>query len=899
MSVSAPSPGLSPQKDLTVNNFSFRIGFTPSTYSVYIWSMDEANNISALTAAGSGTLGTDKATIDYQPAPPPVVINGLIYKGSTPTKPLSQADQMATAGEQVTIKWKATSTNFGLTPISLYYTLDDVTYTSIAENLANGANGSCTPDEAGLDVDDGATGCYLWTSPRSSYYKVRVTAKDNVGSASFSPTNPMNVSGTLNMLAGNTEPGLGASATSAMFFNDLGSSAVEDPQTLVVTSKGDIYFRDIYRGILHVDPNSGVLTKFIPTTGTSSGDGGLAINATLGKPFKIVLDFSENLIIWDNDRIRKVDFSSGMISTILGGGAVTTAGVPPLQVKLESPGSNLKNFYSLWPAPNGDLYLTYNSYVGAPPDGGYKILKLDTQNNMTSLISPNGTGLSDSFPNQDITKCRGTGFSLAFDPAQPTVQYLYLNMFTNSGTPLCANTNLVKLDVTTGTSMTPLMPFSNQVYSSSSPTTGRDGKFYGVNRNKGIIFTYDQNLNVWKTLVGIAGQQGYCSDGTLATACAIDPQDVFVTGQGKIYFVDKGRIRTVQDDNTIRTIAGQSYSFGDGGLATSARFNFIGNIDQWQSVGQTKIVLIDTFDFRFREFVPGQNISTVAGTGINSTFNVANSAQTESIFISSSGTSFDDFKVDEVNGDIYFQNGGLIRLKRSTGYWEKLAGFGSTPYYDPSADGVVGASIGIPSYPMRILGLNNSKVLALMGWYDGVNVRDNLLKIFDGNDSYRMTHLLGKKDYPSAYWCADGTAPDQCALPDVYGYLNYSRATYDSFEPGGRWIMNRIGTAQIRIVNPATPIATLETLAHGAIAFAYRHDATHNIIYYCSSTDGKLHRFDMNQPSGSRDTVLNWPIASMQCSQTTRSLLYNPNRNSIIFAYKQNNLMGIAEYLNP
>src|SRR5207249_2100231 len=56
--------------------------------------------------------------------------------------------------------------------------------------------------------------------------------------------------------------------------------------------------------------------------GSFSGDGGPATAAGLNGPHGVLLDASGNLYIADpyNNRIRKVDASSGIISTVAGGG---------------------------------------------------------------------------------------------------------------------------------------------------------------------------------------------------------------------------------------------------------------------------------------------------------------------------------------------------------------------------------------------------------------------------------------------------------------------------------------------------------------------------------------------------------------------------------------------------
>jgi hypothetical protein len=72
---------------------------------------------------------------------------------------------------------------------------------------------------------------------------------------------------------------------------------------------------------------SGIITTVAGTTPGYSGDGGLATEAHLGEPFGLALDTSSNLYIADeiNQRIRKVT-PSGIITTVAGNGTAGFSG---------------------------------------------------------------------------------------------------------------------------------------------------------------------------------------------------------------------------------------------------------------------------------------------------------------------------------------------------------------------------------------------------------------------------------------------------------------------------------------------------------------------------------------------------------------------------------------------
>jgi sugar lactone lactonase YvrE len=96
------------------------------------------------------------------------------------------------------------------------------------------------------------------------------------------------------------------------------------------------------------------LTAFPPEEGTFSGDGGLAIDATLNFPRDMAFGPDGNLYIsdHDNDRIRKVDMTTGIITTIAGNGVRAFGGDqgPATEASLNQPSG-------IAFGPDGDLYV--------------------------------------------------------------------------------------------------------------------------------------------------------------------------------------------------------------------------------------------------------------------------------------------------------------------------------------------------------------------------------------------------------------------------------------------------------------------------------------------------------------------------------------------------------------
>jgi trimeric autotransporter adhesin len=132
------------------------------------------------------------------------------------------------------------------------------------------------------------------------------------------------ISGVITTVAGNGNfdfSGDGGQATAASF---------RLPSSIAVDGQGNLFIadRDSSR-IRRVDASSGIIMTIVGN-GISgfSGDAGLATDASLNLPWGIVLDSHGNLFIADTDnrRVRRVDASSGIITTVAGDGTAGFSG---------------------------------------------------------------------------------------------------------------------------------------------------------------------------------------------------------------------------------------------------------------------------------------------------------------------------------------------------------------------------------------------------------------------------------------------------------------------------------------------------------------------------------------------------------------------------------------------
>ena len=129
--------------------------------------------------------------------------------------------------------------------------------------------------------------------------------------------------GIISTVAGNGSYGAtgdGGQATNASF---------SDVTDIALDAAGNLYIADASNHRIRKVTPGGIVTT-VAGTGVqgSSGDGGLAINATLNRPISVALDSAGNLYICDssNHNVRRVSLASGMIAPYAGNGTAAFSG---------------------------------------------------------------------------------------------------------------------------------------------------------------------------------------------------------------------------------------------------------------------------------------------------------------------------------------------------------------------------------------------------------------------------------------------------------------------------------------------------------------------------------------------------------------------------------------------
>ena len=854
--VNAPSPGIPAAPTITFNNYYYQVGFSKGDYSVYVWVKDESGQISNNT----GTLGVDKFDIFFDPGTPPRITNIQATNSNSPNIPVNSSDLTAGAGQSVYVKWHAED-NEGMigNPMSIEYTLNDVDFLpfagGIATNLANGANGSCS-------VDAGFTGCAVVPAPSSTYFKIRVIAKDAVETTVFLNPSPFNDSN-LSIIAGNTEHGLNGSALSAIFYayGSTKTNSYASKYTLVVSDDGKFFYLDRLRGLLWVDPTTGVLTPFIKTTGATTGDNGPASAATLRAPYAIVLDATNNLLIWDYNRIRKVNLTNMTISHLIGGGAQTDPTVTIAASDL-SLATITKVTGTFIPLPNGDII--FNS-----PANSLHYRRYRASDQKVEPFFLEGEGLS-GYSTDTWAGKTPRDMGIVYNPT--TSEFLFMTQslvksFTGDSYPIYA-----RIDHTSGNETTPylsILPHNLGSMSKGNLTVGLDGKIYQVDRFRRNIFRYDHTANSMTNILGNGTTASApCAEHTPATSCPVDIDSLFITKAGRVYFIDNGVVRTIDDSQQVITLFGQFPSYGNGNLATIARFGDIIdiNLDKADPL-QNKLLIQDGLSNEFRNFTIGSTVDRLTTYSMGSTGPFA-------------------FEVDSATGDIFSSVGtGIRRYVRTASSWTTVAGGGGTGYYTAGADGKTGAELSFASYPRTLVGFLNNKVFWDRNHWTGSEYIGCFTKSYNAADLYRQENFMGDGT------CNAKVAPGQPVASQVFNPTNIEYFQ-DPSDGVSKYFFGRAGTSALYRGTQGGTMTSFATLGHTVKSFGYTLNGGLK-VFYCNG--GKLYRYTH---STATTAELPWASPTIKCKTDNReTIIYNSARNSVMFVFSQNGLDGVGEYL--
>ena len=511
-----------------------------------------------------------------------------------------------------------------------------------------------------------------------------------------------------------------------------GTAGFSDPDGVAVDGSGNLYIADgLNDRIRKVDAATGIIST-VAGDGTSgfSGDGGQATAAQLYHPIGVALDGSGNLYIADlvNQRIRKVDAATGIISTVAGGGSSLGDGGPATSAQLSHP-------WDVTADGSGNVYIADRN--------NHRIRKVDASTGNISTVAGTGTGGYSG----DGGAATAAQINYPADVAVDGAGNLYIADI--------GNHRIRKVTASTGNISTAAGTGTQGYSGDSGPATAAQlnrpadvavdgaGNLYIADRNNHRIRKVDAATGNISTVAGTTADVG---DGGLAASAHLrSPRGVAVDGESNVYIADSGnhRVRKVDAAGVITTFAGtgtQGYS-GDGGAAAAAQLNEpIGvALD-----GSGNLYIADTGNHRIRKVDASTgNISTVAGTGSGAYGGDGGPATAARIYAPAS------VAVDAA-GNVYIGDRGNNRIRKvdaATGNISTVAG--TTQGYSGDGGPAMAAQLNW-TYGVALDGAGNLYIA------DSLNLRIRKVDAESGT----ISTIAGRTVTPTALFVPRGVAAD-------------------------------------------------------------------------------------------------------------------------------------------
>jgi sugar lactone lactonase YvrE len=440
------------------------------------------------------------------------------------------------------------------------------------------------------------------------------------------------------------------------------AAMLNTPTDVAVDSAGNLFIADTKNNrIRRVDSETGVIST-VAGTGTRgfAGDGGPARGAVLNWPDGLAFDASDNLFIADsgNNRIRKVT-KAGIITTVAGNGVAGFSG-------------------DRGPALNAALNLSGSQVHGLAVDRNGSLFISDTGNNRIRVVNPTGT------------------------------------IFTYVGTTI------------TG----PMGELSGAAVSSPA------GLSYDP---RGFLYIADMGNHVIKkvdaatgdvTVVAGTGTRGFAGDGQLATLARFNfPDAVAIDSSGNVLISDQFNFRIRQINARTQTVItyagrGEEAFVGNGKTATDVS---LGTADGVAVDSRGTLFIADRATGRIRRVDSGplRIITTIAGNGTHG-LNPAATQAADAPVNNPAGVAVD------ASGNVYFADIGTHRIRKvdvTTGVISTIAGSGR--------NGFAGDNGPALSAELDLKGINNRMQIAF-------DAAGNLYFTDVGNNRIRRVDSVSK-----------------------------------------------------------------------------------------------------------------------------------------------------------
>ena len=432
------------------------------------------------------------------------------------------------------------------------------------------------------------------------------------------------------------------------------------PGGLAVDAAANLYIADtVNHRVRRVDASGTIRTVAGTGVGGFGGDGGPATSARLSSPAGVAFDGAGNLYIADagNWRIRKVT-PQGIITTIAGNGqrgetgdggpALAAAMVPPFVLAVDGPGNVYVGGLSrVRKVSTAGVITTVagNGRAGTGGDGGPATAAAMSGPTGLALDAAGNLYVSDYY---NVRRIDGTGTITSYagqrtpfgDPFSgdggPAVDARLngpsgLALHPTGGLYVSDTRNGRVREVASGTIRTVAGNGSlawggdggpaveAQLANPRSVATDRSGNAY-------VLDGYVRKVGADGRISAFAGDpvnpgNQFGGDGGPATAALLaGPTDVATDRAGNVYVAEQfsHRVRRVDRDGVITTVAGSGAPSpdggfaGDGGPATEARLSRPNSVavDRYGN-----LFIADSGNYRIRKVDTAGRITTIAGTG--------------------------------------------------------------------------------------------------------------------------------------------------------------------------------------------------------------------------------------------------------------------------------------------